>query len=200
MKQTWIDPRTTLEGTLVRLIPMELAHAPGLLAAASPELFRYTPQGPASWTVEGFEENIRAVMSLDDVVPFTIIHKHTGKVIGRSTYMAIRAPHKSVEVGRTWIARQYQGTRVNPEIKLLMFQHAFESLGAIRVELLTGGRNVHSQAAISKLGAVKEGVMRDHRFEPDGNIRDTVIYSILKREWPTVKGGLLKRLESLAMV
>jgi RimJ/RimL family protein N-acetyltransferase len=196
----WITP-VTLGGEHVRLEPLERRHAPDLLAAADKELFRFTPQAPPSWSVEGFERDIARVTALPDVVAFAIVL--AGRAIGRTTYMDIKPEHRGVEIGRTWIARVHHGTRVNPEIKLLMLAHAFETLSptAIRVQFTTGGSNLHSQTAIAKLGAVREGVLRHCRIVPGGPdpgddkiVRDTVVYSILAEEWPGVKAGLLRRL------
>lgn len=189
----WVQP-VTLKGRIVRVEPLELRHAPGLLAAADPSLFRFTPQGPAEWSVAGFEADIRRVTALPDVVAFAMVHAQTGAVIGRTTYMDIRPPNKGLEIGRTWISRPHQGTKVNPEVKYLMLRHAFETLGAIRVQFTTGGNNLHSQAAIAKLGAVKEGTLRKQRILPDGSPRDTVYYSILDNEWPAIKARLEDRL------
>ncbi len=201
----WIVP-TEMAGRVVRLEPLETRHAPDLLAAADPEIFRYTPQMPPHWSVSGFEREIAKVTALPDVVAFAIIHTETGKAIGRTTYMDIRAPHRGVEIGRTWIGRAHQGTRgggVNPEIKFLMMRHAFERLSptAIRVQLCTGGTNLHSQRAIAKLGAVREGVLRHSRIVPSGPepdspliVRDTVFFSVLADEWPAVKRGLIARI------
>lgn len=189
----WVEP-VVLEGRVVRLEPLGVEHAPGLLAAAEPELFRFTPQGPAAWTVEGFEADVRKITGLPDVAAFAIMHRPSGAVIGRTTYMDIRPAHRGLEIGRTWIARAHQGTSVNPEMKLLMMRHAFERLRAVRVQFRTGLENVHSQRAIAKLGAVREGVMRQDRILPDGRVRDSVVFSVIDREWEGVKRGLEARL------
>lgn len=179
---------------MVRLEPLDVRHAPGLMATAEPELFRFTPQGPAEWSAAGFEADVRRVNSLPGVVAFAMVHAASGSVIGRTTYMDIQPANKGLEIGRTWIARAHQGTLVNPEVKYLMLRHAFGTLGAIRVQFTTGGTNLHSQAAIAKLGAVKEGVLRNERILPDGTRRDTVYYSILDSEWRGVKERLEARL------
>lgn len=198
----WITP-TTLVGSIATLVPLEVKHAADLFAAAEPELFRFTPQAPPEWSVTGFERDIARVTSLPEVVALAIVHNASGRVIGRTTYIDIRADARGVEIGRTWISRAHQGTRVNPEIKYLMLRHAFEALspGAIRVQLTTGGTNLHSQRAISKLGAVREGVLRKFRIVPNGSdpaaervVRDTVVFSILDDEWPHVKRELEARL------
>jgi RimJ/RimL family protein N-acetyltransferase len=202
--QDWITP-VTLQGRIVRLEPLTTAHAPDLFAAADPEIFRFTPQMPPEWSIAGFEREIAKVTALPDVVAFAIIHAESNKAIGRTTYMDIRAPHRGVEIGRTWIGRAHQGTRVNPEIKFLMMRHAFEPGGlyptAIRVQICTGGTNLHSQRAIAKLGATREGILRHTRIVPSDSdpsstpiARDTVYFSVLAEEWPVVKRGLIHRI------
>ena len=198
----WISP-LVISGHLLRLEPLELRHAPDLFAAADPELFRHTPQQPPVWSVAGFELEIAKVNAFPNVVALAVILQSTNQAIGRSTYMEIAPAHRAVEIGRTWIARPHHGTRINPELKFLMLRHAFETLDppAIRVQLTTGGTNLHSQAAIAKLGATSEGTLRHNRIVPSGPDpagptmrRDTVFYSILLDEWPRVKLGLLARM------
>ncbi len=198
----WISP-VTLTGSLIRLEPLEARHAPDLLAAADPELFRHTPQHPREWSVSGFEQQIATLNANPDIVALAIILLATNKAIGRSTYMDIHADSRGVEIGRTWISRPHHGTRINPELKFLMLRHAFEGLSptAIRVQLTTGGTNLHSQTAIAKLGAVREGVLRHNRIVPAGPDpagptmrRDTVYFSILDSDWPDVKARLLLRM------
>lgn len=193
----WVQP-LTLSGRRVRLEPLEPRHAPGLLAAASPDLFLHTPQAPPEWSVAGFEADIRRVTSLPDVVAFVILHAPTNTVVGRTTYMDIREKDKGIEIGRTWIAKHHQGAAVNPEAKYLLLRHAFETLGAVRVQLTTGGGNLHSQRAIARLGAVREGTLRNLRILPDGRLRDTVYFSILPDEWPGVKRALEERLAAFS--
>lgn len=199
----WIAPTTKLEGSVVTLEPLEAKHAPDLLAAAEPDLFRFTPQMPLEWSLAGFERDIVRIKNIPEMVAFAIVHNASGRAIGRTTYMDIRAAQRGAEIGNTWIARAHQATLVNPEIKYLMLRRAFEALTptAIRIELKTGGTNLHSQAAIAKLGAVREGVLRKYRIVPDGSdpngpkmVRDTVVFSILDDEWPAVKRGLERRL------
>ena len=189
----WIAP-ITLAGREVRLEPCAIGHAQGMLAAASPEIFRFTPQAPTEWSVRGFIEQIEKINALPDVVAFAIVHQPTNQVIGRTTFMDIQPQHRGVEIGRTWISRAHQGSMVNPEMKYLMMQHAFEQKDAIRVCYKTGLNNVHSQRAIAKLGAVREGVLRNHMILPDGSFRDTVVFSVTNAEWPAVKQGLEHRL------
>jgi RimJ/RimL family protein N-acetyltransferase len=180
----------------VRLEPLDLRHAPGLFEAATPDLFVHTPQAPKEWTLAGFEADVRRVNGLAGVVAFAMVEVAGGRVIGRTTYMDIQPEHRGLEIGRTWISRPCQGTAVNPEVKYLMLRHAFESLAptAIRVQFTTGATNLHSQAAIAKLGAVREGVLRKNRIMPTGLPRDTVYYSIVEEEWAGVKKRLEERL------
>ncbi len=200
MPQSWISP-ITLRAQTVRLEPLEARHAPGLLASADPELFRHTAQHPPEWSVSGFEREIASVNAIHDSVALAIVLNSTGAAIGRTTFMEIRPDHRGVEIGRTWIGRAHHGTVVNPEIKLLMLRHAFETLSptAIRVQFTTGGTNLHSQTAIAKLGAVREGTLRHHRIatvpgSDEKLIRDAVFYSILANEWPAAKTKLEARI------
>ncbi|MGH7243271.1 MAG: GNAT family N-acetyltransferase [Phycisphaerales bacterium] len=200
MKQTWITP-VTLRGQRVRLEPLDATHAPGLLKAADPELFRFTAQQPPEWSVRGFEQEIASVNAIADSVALAVVLESTGEAIGRSTFMDIKAEHRGVEIGRTWIGRAYHGTAINPEMKFLMLRHAFETLApsAIRVQFVTGGTNLHSQAAIAKLGAIREGVLRHSRIATSRGgpeIRDAVYFSILAAEWPGVKTKLEERINA----
>lgn len=193
----WIPP-FSVEGDAVRLEPLEKRHAPGLFAAATPDLFTFTPQAPREWSVQGFEADVERLHGMADVVPFAVIDRNTGVVIGRTTFMDIRPQHRGLEIGRTWIARSHQGTRVNPEMKFLLLRHAFERLSptAIRVQLVTGATNLLSQRAIAKLGAVREGTLRRDRVLPDGTVRDSVMFSIIAEEWPVVSQRLQERLRA----
>lgn len=216
--QPWVTP-TTLECpdpeyshliSTVRLVPLEPRHAPDLFAAADQELFRHSMQMPPEWSVRGFEMELTKVNSLPGVVAFAIelitAYKGVaaGRVIGRTTYMDIKPEHRGLEIGRTWIGRAFHGSRVNPEIKYLMLRHAFEVLSptAIRVQITVNGTNLHSQAAVTKLGAVREGVLRKARIMPpwlertEPAVRDWVHFSILDEEWPAVKARLESRLST----
>jgi len=208
--EDWVTPVLMEDPSIahsIRLEPLEARHAPDLFGVADRELFRHTMQAPDEWSIGGFDREIEKVKSLPGVVAFAIIlreGKGAGRAIGRTTFMDIKPEHRGLEIGRTWIGRAYHGTRVNPEAKYLMLRHAFEALSpaAIRVQLTTNGTNLHSQAAIAKLGAVREGVLRKARIMPPGLdrpqpvIRDWVIYSIVNDEWPTVKTRLHERLRT----
>lgn len=192
----WVTP-VILSGRTVRLEPLTPEHAAGLHRAADPELFRRTAQGPDEWSVAGFRREIESVLALRDSVAFAVVHLATGAAIGRTTYMEIRPEHRGLEIGRTWYARAHHGTAVNPECKHLLLRHAFETLGAIRVQLKTGHENVQSQRAIAKLGATLEGTLRNHMINSlsvGGGIRHTVMFAITSEDWPRVKAGLETRL------
>lgn len=207
MTNAWVK-RTTLEdplATTVKLVPLGREHARELYEAADIGLFTHTSQAPRELSVAGFEADIDWVNELPGCVAFAIVVRtgpDAGRCIGRTTFMDIKPEHRGLEVGRTWFAKRHHGTRVNPEAKYLMLKHAFEGLSppAIRVQITTSGTNLHSQAAIAKLGAVREGVLRDARIFPVGvgreqpQVKDWVFYSILAREWPGVKERLEMRL------
>jgi RimJ/RimL family protein N-acetyltransferase len=182
-----------LDGRVVRVEPLTVGHARELWEVAEPLLFPYVwSWNPSS--LEAFRGSIEKALSLPDWCSFAIVLQETGKAIGSTSYLEIRPAHRGLEIGSTWITRSYQGTNVNPENKYLLLRHAFETLGAIRVQLKTDGRNLQSQRAIAKLGAKLEGTMRKHIVMPDGYFRDTVMYSITDDEWPRVKAGLEERL------
>lgn len=184
----------TLEGQVARLESLRLDHAAGLLETCSFDLFSLLFTRPASWTLPDLQTYLRFHLAKKDNCPFAIIDRQTQKAIGVTMYMTIRPEHFGLEIGTTWIARAVQGTQVNPECKYMLLRHAFENIGAIRVELKTDLRNLQSQRAIEKLGAKKEAVLRKERILPDGHIRDTVVYSILDTEWAEVKERLEARL------
>jgi RimJ/RimL family protein N-acetyltransferase len=188
----------TLQGVVVRLVPLERRHALDLKDAAHPDIFSLLVTRPAAWTVEAFDAYVREVLAAPATCAFAVIVEETGRAAGVTTYMDIRLAHRGLEIGGTWIARHCQGGRVNPEMKYLLLRHAFEGLGMLRVQLKTDGRNLHSQRAIEKLGATREGVLRKHVVLPDGYVRDSVMYSITDEEWPRVRAGLEARLADLS--
>ncbi len=187
-----VEP-VTLRGRFVRLEPMRPQHAQGLLECADESCFQYHLYPPRAWTLEGFRENTLFTLSMAGRVPFVLIDQTTDRVIGTSSYIDIRPAHRGLEVGFTWIAAPHRGGPANPEMKLLLLRHAFESLGAVRVQLKCDARNVQSAAAIRKLGATLEGVLRKHVVLPDGYIRDSMMFSVIASEWPGVRAGLEAR-------
>ncbi|MDX1993761.1 MAG: GNAT family protein [bacterium] len=183
----------TLEGQTIRLEPLHHRHAADLTEAAEPILFQHHFIVPEI-SVSGFERYIDTINNRPASLAFAQVLQETGKAVGCTTYMDIQALHRGLEIGSTWLAKAWQGTRVNPEAKYLLLRHAFDDQDALRVQLKTDSRNTQSQRAIEKLGAVKEGVLRNHIIMPDGYIRHTVLYSITREEWPQVRAGLEARL------
>lgn len=190
--QTWVTP-LTLTGRVIRLEPLTAQHAADLQAAASPDIFQYL-MPPGEWSLSGFEAFVQKLITWPNRVAFAMVRQEDNRAIGTTSYLDIQPPHRGLEIGFTWISVAAQGTAVNPESKYLLLRHAFETLGAVRVQLKTDARNLHSQRAIEKLGAVKEGVLRNHFIMYDGYIRDSVIYSIIDVEWPEIKARLAARL------
>lgn len=127
--------------------------------------------------------------------PFVILDKKSGEIVGSTRFLNISIPNRSLEIGWTWLSPTVWRTKVNTECKYLLLKHCFETLGAIRVQLKTDSRNIRSQRAIERLGAVKEGLLRNHIIMPDGYLRDSVYYSVINQEWSFVKGKLEDLLE-----
>ena len=183
----------TLEGAVVRLEPLSMEHAAGLYAAAQDErIWRWMPTklyGSRERIETWIETALRAQESGTDL-PFATILRETDEPIGGTRYLNISRRDRGLEIGWTWLNPQVQRTAVNTECKYLLLRHAFETLGAIRVQLKTDSRNTISQNAIARLGAVREGVLRKQMILEDGYQRDTVMFSILDDEWPTVRARL----------
>lgn len=184
-----------LEGAHVRLEPLGPQHRDDLVAAAAdPETFRYMGinipvHGWDAWLGEALEG-----VAAGRYVAWATIDRATGRAIGSTRFGDISPADGRVEIGWTWIAPAHQRTAANTEAKLLQLAYAFDDLGATRVALKTDGRNLRSQAAIERIGGIREGVLRRHLRLPDGFIRDTVYYSILAEEWPAVKARLAERI------
>jgi ribosomal-protein-alanine N-acetyltransferase len=184
-----------LEGRLIHLVPLTLDHVPALYRHASPEIFRWVLEFPRDESLEAFQDWLRAsAIEAPASLPFAIVLAETGEPIGSTGFLEIRERHRGLEIGRTWIGKAWQGTRVNPESKYLLLRHAFETLGALRVQFKTDSNNLHSQRAIEKLGAVREGVLRNYQIRSNGLPRHTMMFSIVAEEWPAVKAGLEERL------
>ncbi len=188
------DPKPiVLEGKAVRLEPLSGNHASDLFAAAADSsIWAYMPL-PGFADLAAVEKWIDQTNAGPDVA-FAIIQRESNRAVGSSRYMDIRREHRGLEIGWTWLAPAVQRTRVNTEAKYLLFQHAFETLHAWRVQLKTDGRNLRSQAAIERIGAVREGVLRRHMLTWSGFVRDTVYFSVLDHEWPQVKALLEAKL------
>ena len=194
-----MDPQPILlVGRHVRLEPLTLTHAPDLFAAlqADPSIWRWRTVAPPD-ALPGMEAMIAADLEAQAngaLVAFAQVEPASGRAVGGTTYMDIRRRDRGLEVGSTWLGKPWQRTGINTEAKYLLLRHAFEELGAARVQLKTDGRNLQSQAAIERLGAVREGVLRQHLLARDGFLRDTVMYSILDKEWPAVKRRLQEKM------
>lgn len=187
----------TLAGRVIRLEPLSEAHVPALAVAGDDErIWRYMRYGSVR-TEPQMRELVRYLLAgqaRGTDLPFTVFHQATGDIIGMTRYLDIQPANRSVEIGGTWFAVAHQRTAANTESKYLLLRHAFETLGCIRVQLKTDVRNEPSQRAIERIGAVKEGILRNHMILPDGYIRSSIIYSILIEEWPAVKALLENKL------
>ena len=182
----------TIEGNHILIRPMTLQDKDLLVEAASDgSLWNlwYTSVP----TPDKMESYILTALTEQDEkksLPFIIIRKKDQKIVGTTRYMNIETVIRRLEIGSTWYAKSSQRTGVNTECKYLLLKHAFESLGCLAVELRTHWINHQSRAAIERLGAKLDGVLRNHRMASDGTMRDTVVYSILNTEWPMVKSHL----------
>ena len=186
----------TLEGTQVRLEPLTTAHHAAFCAIGlDPELWRLSPAAVRTEAEMAAYINVAlAEQAAGRALPFAIVERASGAVVGSTRYGAIERHHRRLEIGWTWLGRAWQRTAINTEAKLLLLQHAFETLGCLRVELKTDALNQRSRAAILRLGAREEGVFRKHMITASGRSRDTVYYAIIDDDWPAVKANLAQRL------
>jgi RimJ/RimL family protein N-acetyltransferase len=186
----------TLSGRHIRLEPLQPAHAGALLEAGrAPEIWDWMPARPL--TRNAMDDWISRALTAQlqgREYPFAVVRLEDERVIGSTRYLTVEEADRTAEIGWTWYTPETWGGVVNPEAKYLLLRHAFEDWRAIRIALKTDVKNVHSQAAIRKLGARLEGTLRNQRIRPDGSYRDTVIFSIIESEWPAVKTKLEKRL------
>jgi len=191
----WVTP-VTLTGKHVRLEPMTEAHVPALAEiGAGKDFWDFMVYGRMEDEddMAGWVQEILSRADKGTDLPFVAIHLESGRVAGATRYLNIMPNDRGLEVGGTWYGLDFQRTPVNTECKYLLLTHAFENLGCIRVQIKTDSLNVRSQRAIERIGAVKEGILRNHMVLPNGRIRHSVYYSILDSEWPDVK----KRLEGM---
>ena len=189
--KSWFTP-TTIKGQLVELHPLHKSHKEAMIQAASDgDLWNlwYTSV-PSPDTVDDFIDAAVQQYESHQSIPFAIIDKKENRLVGTTRYMNIEVPHKRLEIGHTWYAQSVQRTGINTECKYLLLQHAFETLDTVAVEFRTHFHNHRSRNAILRLGAKQDGILRNHRLDAEGNLRDTVVFSILKSEWQTVKKGL----------
>jgi len=192
-----VEP-VTLEGRFVRMEPLSLDHVDALCEVGlEPSLWTWIPtpvRTPAE--MRQYVEIALAERDAGRALPFATIDRASGKVVGSSRFAAISVPDRRVEIGWTWIGKPWQRTYINTEAKLVMLRHAFEEWGCRRVELKTDGLNERSRAAIARIGATQEGIFRQHMMTASGRVRDTVYFSILDAEWPTVRARLTARLDA----
>ncbi|WP_338831087.1 GNAT family protein [Bradyrhizobium sp. 27S5] len=186
----WLEP-VTLRGTHARLEPLSHAHVDGLTEAVkdgglSNLWYTAIPQ-PENMTKE--IDRRLGLQTAGTMLPFTVFDAD-GKISGMTTYMNVDTPNRRVEIGSTWYAKRVQRSAVNTQCKLLLLQHAFEKIDCIAVEFRTHFFNHQSRRGIERLGAKQDGILRSHQIAPNGTLRDTVVYSIIASEWPTVKAHL----------
>ncbi|AHN20249.1 MULTISPECIES: GNAT family N-acetyltransferase [Lysinibacillus] len=181
-----------VENNVVLLRPLVREDSPALLAAGSyPEIWSYM-----STTIEdesdvhNFVENALSNKNLMKEYPFVIVDKLSGQIIGSTRFMDIDSKHQRLEIGTTWLTPSFWRTAVNTNCKYLLLTYCFEVLGLQRVQIKTDHDNLRSQKAIERIGATKEGVLRNHMIRKDGSTRHTVMYSITLQEWPKVKAHL----------
>jgi len=182
-----------LTGKHVRLEPMTEAHIPALAEIGKGQDFWHFMLYGEMRTDADMRNWVMDILSRTGDLPFVAVQLASGRVAGATRYLNVMPKDHGLEIGGTWYGPEFQRTAVNTECKYLLLKHAFEALGAIRVQLKTDSRNVRSQTAIERIGGVKEGVLRNHMILPDGKIRHSMYYSIIDSEWEGVK----KRLEEM---
>ena len=186
----------TLVGTHTTLAPLSQDHASALAdAARDGELWRlwYTTVPHPDHMAREIDRRL-SLLTANSMLPFTVLDA-TGTPVGMTTYMNVDATNRRVEIGSTWYAARVQRSGLNTESKLLLFGHAFDALDCLAVEFRTHVLNTQSRRAIERLGAKQDGILRSHMRMPNGTVRDTVVYSVIANEWPTVQAHLRWQLE-----
>lgn len=188
---SWLEP-VTLRGAHATLEPLSPGHEAELSAACTDgELWNlwFTPV-PSPDRMRAEIDRRLGLQAAGSMLPFSVRHGPSGRLVGMTTYMNVDATHRRVEIGSTWYAASVQRTALNTECKLMLLRHAFERLQCIAVELRTHFMNRRSRQAIERLGAKLDGVLRSHMRLPDGSLRDTAVYSVTAAEWPAVRNNL----------
>lgn len=186
-----------LENAFVRLEPLVEGHREGLRdAGRDPDLWRFasTNQHGAdfdAWMDERLAANVGGAE-----LTFAVFDRTSGAAAGSTSYLAIVLAHRRLEIGWTWYAKRYWAGAVNPSCKRLLMAHGFETLGLNRIELKLDATNVRSWKAVERLGAKHEGIFRQHMAMPDGRLRDTAWFSVIRPEWPAVRAGIDARLSA----
>ena len=192
----WLN-ETTLLGKNIRLEPLRAEHAHELNeASADGDLFDlWFTSVPRKDQMAAFIDTALEHQGEDKSLPFVVRELKSGKLIGSTRFLNAESQNRRLEIGHTWYSKSWQGTLVNKECKLLLLEYAFEELQCIAVEFRTHFHNWPSRRAIESLGAKMDGVLRNHRIDAQGLLRDTVVYSIINQEWPTVKFALEHKLK-----
>ena len=196
MSSDWTNP-VVLTGKYVRLEPMTEEHVPGLSSVGLDDsiwLHMLYGQMHSEADMRAWVRDILSRAAKKTDLPFVAVHLESGRVAGATRYLDMRPAHRGLEIGGTWYGLEFQRTAVNTECKYLLLQYAFESLNCIRVQFKADQRNERSLRAIERIGAKREGVLRNHMVLPDGRFRNSVYYSILDGEWPAVKVKLEEKL------
>lgn len=185
-----------LPGGVARLVPMRPDHAPGLLAASDPVVWEFMtspPPGDINDMLAWMRPALEAAAA-GTAQPFVVEHVPTGRVVGSTRIFDVQPLQRSIEIGFTWLTPDCWRTPVNTQCKFLLLRHAFETLGCSRVQLKTDARNLRSRAAMERMGATREGTLRQHMILYNGHRRDTTFFSVLDDEWPAVKARLVEML------
>jgi RimJ/RimL family protein N-acetyltransferase len=184
-----------LSGKFVDLELLEENHREELRTIACDEnIWTYVPHKVTATNFDSWYEKIFSQIQLGEHCPYVVKRKTDQKIVGSTRYYNIDFAHRRLAIGFTWYIKEAQGCAINPESKLLLLKQAFEQWEMNRVEFMTDSRNLRSQAAIKKLGASQEGILRQHMVLEDGYVRDSVIFSVTKSDWPLVKHNLQERL------
>ncbi|MCV7419190.1 GNAT family N-acetyltransferase [Mycobacterium yunnanensis] len=190
----FVDPVVLSGDRWVRLEPLTAEHAPEIAAAAADVRPLWFTSAPTTESAQEWIDGRLAVQHPDTGLTF-VVRARDGAVVGSSSYCHVDPPNRRLEIGYTWYRQSVRRSGVNTECKLLMLGHAFDRLGCVAVEFRTHFFNSTSRAAIERLGAKRDGILRSHQLLPDGSRRDTVVYSILDGEWPSVRNNLNFRLD-----
>ncbi|MDB6143811.1 MAG: N-acetylglutamate synthase [Pseudomonas sp.] len=193
-----LDPDLiVLTGNTVELQPLQAEHAPRLLeAAADGELWNLIfTVVPGPDTVDQYIDKALAGRQAATVMPFAIVQRETGKVVGSTRFWKIDRANRKLEIGHTWLSQSVQKSGINTEAKYLLLSYAFEVMNCVRVQFTTDELNEKSRAAILRIGATQEGIVRHERIMPDGRKRNSVRFSVIDTEWPAVKEMLLGRMK-----
>jgi N-acetyltransferase len=194
---SWLTP-VTLRASRATLVPLSQSHRDDLAEATRDgELWKlwYT-RVPSPEQMAGEIDRRLGLQAAGSMLPFAVIDTPTGRAVGMTTYMNVDSINRRVEIGATWYRKSVQRTELNTQCKLLLLTHAFQALQCIAVELRTHFFNFQSRAAIERLGAKLDGVLRNHQLSDNGTIRDTCVYSIIVSEWPTVEAHLRSKLSA----